>query len=134
MQERWDKPPGSEEDNLWDVKELAVARFEPGLRFSNHFEVVDNRVNEIYVRCGGSPMAAPGPRASDGLVVLGARIDRDAQEAVLYFKSALFNSAANKADAKGAAIVHHPIPTKITLLHRWYVRALMLSAVGNVVA
>ena len=134
MQERWDKPPGSEEDNLWDVKELAAAKFEPGLRFSNHFEVVDNKGSEIFVRCGGSPMTAPGLRASDGLVVLGARIDRDRQEAVLYFKSALYNSAANKADNKGAAIVHHPIPTKITWLHRWYVRALTQSAVGNVVA
>lgn len=132
MQERWDKPPGSEEDNLWDVKELAVARFEPGLRFSNHFEVVDNRGNEIYVRCGGSPMSAPGLRASDGLIVLGARIDRDAQQAELYFKSALFDSSATKT--KGAAIVHHPIPSKIIPLHRWYVRVLTLSGAANVQA
>ena len=132
MQERWDKPPGSEEDNLWDVKELAVARFEPGLRFSNHFEVVDNRGNEIYARCGGSPMSAPGLRASDGLIVLGARIDRDAQQAELYFKSALYDSSATKT--KGAAIVHHPIPPKIIPLHRWYVRVLTLSGAANVQA
>ncbi|KAI0480079.1 hypothetical protein GGR56DRAFT_671229 [Xylariaceae sp. FL0804] len=127
LQERYDKPPGTD-DNLWDVKDLAVSKFEKGLRFSNHFEVVEHRGNEIVVRCGGSPMNA-GLRDSDGLVFLSARIDKEALQAEFSLKSALFSSAAPHVE--GAP---HPIPPKITILHRWYVRMLVQSAVGNVTA
>lgn len=106
-----------------------MARYEPGLRFSNHFEVVENRGREIYVRCGGSPMTSPGLRASDGLIVLAARIDRDAQQAEFTFKTALFNSAAPHVEGAG-----HPVPPKIERLHRWYVRILTQAAVGKVTA
>ncbi|KAI1397918.1 hypothetical protein F4819DRAFT_58259 [Hypoxylon fuscum] len=125
LQERYDKPPGSE-DNLWRTSELALAKYEKGLRFSNHFEVVNNEGNEIVVRCGGSPMNA-GLRDSDGLVFLSAKIDKEAQQAEFRLKTALFSSAAPFVEGAG-----HPIPPKITFLHEWYVRILVQSAVGNV--
>lgn len=126
--ERYDKPAGSE-DNLWSVSELRVARYDKGLRFSNHFEVVENQGNEIYVRCGGSPLLAPGLRDSDGLIVFSARIDREAQQAEFSLKSTLFSSAA--VTQPGA---RHSVPPKIITAHKWYVRALTQSAVANVKA
>jgi hypothetical protein len=98
------------------------------MKFSNHFEVAENTGNEITVRCGGSPLE-PGLRNSDGLVTIGARIDREKQEAVFSLKSALFNSAGTFEEGAG-----HPIPPKITFLHRWYVRMLVQSAYGKVKA
>ncbi|KAK7746123.1 hypothetical protein SLS62_009502 [Diatrype stigma] len=129
FQERYDKVPGSEGD-LWDISDLAVARYEKGLRIANHFEVVERQGNEIYIRCGGSPLLAPGLRASDGLIVLSAHIDREAQQAEFRFKSALFSSAAETAapDAK------HPLPPKIVFLHRWYVRIMTQAAIARVKA
>ncbi|KAI0405385.1 hypothetical protein F4802DRAFT_180630 [Xylaria palmicola] len=127
LQERYDRPPGTD-DNLWRTSELAVSRFDKGVRFSNHFEVVENAGNEIVVRCGGSPLE-PGLRKSDGLIFLSARIDPEQQQAVFHFKSALFSSAAPKA---GGAPAPHPIPPKIEFLHGWYVRMLTQSAMKNV--
>ncbi|KAI1505442.1 hypothetical protein F5X99DRAFT_368002 [Biscogniauxia marginata] len=125
LQERYDKPPGTD-DNLWHVKDLAVSKYEKGLRFSNHFEVVEHQGNEIVVRCGASPLQ-PGLRNSDGLIFLSARIDREAQQAEFSLKSALFDSAAPHVEGAG-----HPISPKIVFLHRWYVRMLVQSAVRNV--
>ncbi|XXH05159.1 hypothetical protein Hte_011584 [Hypoxylon texense] len=126
--ERYDKPPGTE-GYLWRTSDLAAAQYEPGLKFSNHFEVVGNEGSEIAVRCGGSPLLQPGPRDSDGLVLLGARIDREAQQAELRLKSALYSSSGTFAEGAG-----HPVPPKIVFLHKWYVRALVQSAVANVKA
>ncbi|KAH8165726.1 hypothetical protein CIB48_g2540 [Xylaria polymorpha] len=125
LQERYDKPPGTD-DNLWHTAELAVSTFGKGLRFSNHFEVVENVGNEIVVRCGGSPLE-PGLRDSDGLIFLSAKIDPEQQLAVFHFKSALFSSSAPKVE--GAT---HPVPPKIIFLHPWYVRILTQSAMRNV--
>ncbi|KAI2630853.1 hypothetical protein GGR54DRAFT_173589 [Hypoxylon sp. NC1633] len=125
LQERYDKPPGTD-DNLWRTSELALAKYETGLRFSNHFEVVNNEGNEIAVRCGASPLEA-GLRNSDGLVFLSAKIDKEAQQAEFRLKSALFSSAA-----PFVAGAEHSIPPTGTFLHRWYVRILVQSAVGNV--
>ncbi|KAK8136236.1 hypothetical protein PG984_004176 [Apiospora sp. TS-2023a] len=136
LHERYDAPPGTE-DYTWKTSELAVAKYEPGFKFSNHFEVVQNSCsssrftragNEITVRCGGSPLQ-PGLRNSDGLVLISARIDHEKQEAVFSLKSALFDSAGSYG--KGAG---HPIPPKIIFLHPWYVRMLVQSGVGNVKA
>ncbi|KAI1771310.1 hypothetical protein F4818DRAFT_429683 [Hypoxylon cercidicola] len=123
--ERYDKPPGTE-GYLWHTSDLAVARYEPGLKFSNHFEVVSNEGNEIAVRCGGSPLQ-PGLRDSDGLIFFGAKIDREAQEAQLSLKSVLYSSSGSFAEGAG-----HPVPPKIVFLHKWYVRMLVQSAVANV--
>ncbi|KAI0165852.1 hypothetical protein GGR57DRAFT_138966 [Xylariaceae sp. FL1272] len=125
IQERYDKPPGTD-DNLWRTSELAVSRFDQGLRFSNHFEVVENSGNEIVVRCGGSPME-PGLRASDGLIWFSAKIDHEQQQAVFHLKSALFSSGAPKAEG-----VPHSIPPKMVSLHGWYVRMLTASAMRNI--
>ncbi|KAI6092668.1 hypothetical protein F4821DRAFT_224596 [Hypoxylon rubiginosum] len=125
--ERYDKPPGTE-SYLWDTSDLARARYEVGLKFSNHFEVVSNEGNEIAVRCGGSPLRV-GLRDSDGLVFFSARIDREAQQAEFRLKSALFSSGGTFAE--GAP---HPIPQKIVFAHKWYVRMLVASAVANVKA
>ncbi|KAI1755499.1 hypothetical protein F4782DRAFT_527551 [Xylaria castorea] len=125
LQERYDKPPGTD-DNLWHTSELAVSKFEKGLRFSNHFEVVENVGSEIMVRCGGSPLE-PGLRKSDGLIFLSAKIDPEQQLAVFHFKSALFSSSAPKGES-----ATHPVPRKVVLLHPWYVRMLTQSAMKNV--
>ncbi|KAI1393807.1 uncharacterized protein F4822DRAFT_386016 [Hypoxylon trugodes] len=125
--ERYDKPPGSE-NYLWHTSDLALAKYETGLKFSNHFEVVNNEGNEIIVRCGGSPMES-GLRNSDGLVVISAKIDQQAQQAELILKSALYNSAGSFAEGQG-----HPVPPKIVFAHRWYVRMLVQSAVKNIKA
>ncbi|KAI0122852.1 hypothetical protein BJ170DRAFT_114844 [Xylariales sp. AK1849] len=127
LHERYDAPPGTE-NYTWKTSDLAIAKYEEGLKFSNHFEVVENKGNEITVRCGGSPLE-PGLRNSDGLVLITARIDREKQQAVFSLKSALFNSASTSAEGSG-----HPIPPKITFLHRWYVRMLVQSGVGKVKA
>jgi hypothetical protein len=127
LQERYDKPPGTD-DNLWSTSQLAVAKYDKGLRFSNHFEVVENTGNEIVVRCGGSPLE-PGLRKSDGLIFLSARIDPEQQLAVFHFKSALFSSSAPKAEGG-----HISLPPAIVFLHGWYVRMLTLSAMKNVKA
>ncbi|KAK8100986.1 hypothetical protein PG999_011360 [Apiospora kogelbergensis] len=127
LHERYDAPPGSE-DYTWKTSELAVAKYEPSLKFSNHFEVVQNQGNEITVRCGGSPLQ-PGLRNSDGLILISARIDREKQEAVFSLKSALFDSAGSYNEGVG-----HPIPPKIVFLHRWYVRMLVQSGFGKVKA
>ncbi|KAK6855963.1 hypothetical protein PG995_008114 [Apiospora arundinis] len=127
LHERYDAPPGSE-GYTWKTSELAVAKYEPGLKFSNHFEVVQNQGNEITVRCGGSPLQ-PGLRNSDGLVLISARIDHEKQEAVFSLKSALFDSAGSYEKGVG-----HPIPPKIVFLHPWYVRILVQSGFGNVKA
>lgn len=124
---RYDAPPGTEH-YTWKTSELAVAKYEPGLKFSNHFEVVENKGDEVTVRCGGSPLQ-PGLRNSDGLVSISARIDREKQEAVFSLKSALYSSAADFPEGAG-----HPIPPKITFLHRWYVRMLVQSAYSKVKA
>lgn len=128
LQERNDAPPGTEGDT-WKTAELAVAKYEKGLRISNHFEVVENAGNEIAIRCGGSPLLSPGLRNSDGLILLSARIDREKQEAIFSFKSALFNSAGSFPEG-----VEHSVPSKIVHLHRWYVRILTQSGFGKVKA
>ncbi|KAI0874753.1 hypothetical protein GGS24DRAFT_500467 [Hypoxylon argillaceum] len=125
LQERYDKPAGTD-DNLWSTADLAVDKFKKGLRFSNHFEVVENSGKEIVVRCGASPLE-PGLRNSDGLIFLSAKIDPEQQQAVFHLKTALFNSGAPKV--KGAA---HSVPAKIEFLHAWYVRMLIESAMNNV--
>ncbi|KAI1769103.1 hypothetical protein GGR53DRAFT_475820 [Hypoxylon sp. FL1150] len=125
--ERYDKPPGTE-NYLWRTADLAAAKYEPGLKFSNHFEVVSNEGGEIAVRCGGSPLQA-GLRDSDGLVFFRARIDREAQLAEFTLKSALYSSSGTFAEGAG-----HPVPPKIEFLHKWYVRILVASAVANVKA
>ncbi|TRX89618.1 hypothetical protein FHL15_009527 [Xylaria flabelliformis] len=127
LQERYDKPPGTD-DNLWHTSELAVSNFKKGLRFSNHFEVVENVGNEIMVRCGGSPLE-PGLRNSDGLIFLSAKIDPEQQIAVFHFKSALFSSSAPKTKGTPAP---HSVPPKVVFLHPWYVRMLAQSAMQNV--
>ncbi|KAH6652191.1 hypothetical protein BKA67DRAFT_349911 [Truncatella angustata] len=128
LQERYDNPGPAAADNLWNTSQLAVAKYEKGMKFSNHFEVVENAGNEVTVRCGGTPLN-PGLRDSDGLILLSARIDREKQEAVFSFKSALFNSAGVFAPG-----TEHSVPSTITFLHRLYVRILTQAAYGNVKA
>lgn len=71
----------------------------------------------------------PGLRNSDGLILFSARIDKEKQEAVFSMKSALFDSAGTYSKDAG-----HPVPPKITFLHRWYVRMLVQSAMSRVKA
>ncbi|KAI0476869.1 hypothetical protein F4859DRAFT_65995 [Xylaria cf. heliscus] len=125
LQERYDKTPGTD-DNLWSTSELAESKFKKGLRFSNHFEVVDNTGSEIVVRCGASPLE-PGLRKSDGLIFLSAKIDPEQQLAIFHFKAALFSSSDPKV--KGAT---QSLPAPVVFLHALYVRILTHSAMRNV--
>ncbi|KAI1115131.1 hypothetical protein F5Y14DRAFT_147100 [Nemania sp. NC0429] len=125
LHERYDHPPGTD-DHLWNTSELAVAKYPKGLRFSNHFEVVENSGKEIVVRCGSSPLES-GLRKSDGLIFLSAKIDPEQEQAVFYFKSAFFSSGAPKV--KDAV---NSIPSVDAFLHRWYVRILTQSAIKHV--
>ncbi|KAI0199627.1 hypothetical protein F4808DRAFT_432316 [Astrocystis sublimbata] len=127
IQERYDKPEGTD-DNLWSTADLAVSKFQKGLRFVNHFEVVENGGSEIAVRCGASPLER-GLRPSDGLIFLSAKIDREQDIAVFHFKSALFSSSAPR---ERGVVTKHPIPAKVEFLHPWYIRMLTQSAMGNV--
>jgi len=129
-QQKYDRPAKTE-DNLWDIKDLATAKFDRGLRIVNHFEVVNKKRNEIWIRCGGSPMDS-GLRKSDGLIVLGARIDKAAQEVEFTFKSSLFNSSAPKPPRNTE--IKHSIPDKVVMLHQWYVKILTQAAMGRVMA
>ncbi|KAI1354621.1 hypothetical protein F5Y01DRAFT_255539 [Xylaria sp. FL0043] len=128
LQQRYDRPPGTD-DNLWHTSELAVSKFNKGLRFSNHFEVVENTGNEIVIRCGASPLLEPGLRKSDGLIFLSAKIDPESQHAVFHFKSSMFSSGAPKGES-----ATHGLPPKLIPLHEWYARMLINSAMKNVKA
>ncbi|KAI2469286.1 hypothetical protein F4781DRAFT_230015 [Annulohypoxylon bovei var. microspora] len=125
--ETYDKPAGTE-NYLWHTSDLKVAKYEKGLKFCNHFEVVNNEGNEIVVRCGGSPLQ-PGLRNSDGLIFFSAKIDKDTSQAEFKLKSTLFSSAGTFERDVG-----HSVPSTIKFLHQWYVRMLTSSGVGNVKA
>jgi hypothetical protein len=100
---------------LWTVDQLATSSYNRGDVLTDHFEVVDKSPNEITVRCGDTPRNS-GPRDSDGLFIIGARIDRERREAVLTLKSCLFISSRKVEGIAG------PMPIWMEQLHQWYAR------------
>lgn len=101
--------------NLWSREQLAASTYDKGTVITDHFEVVDKTADSITVRCGDSPRNQ-APRASDGLFVIGARVDKDRDEVELSLKSAFFSSEGKIEGRKG------PMPPHIEELHQWYSR------------
>ena len=99
---------------------MSTSKYEPGTQLSDHFEVVEKTSNEIVIRCGDSPRNE-GPRDSDGLLILGANIDKARGEAVLELKCCFFDSS-RKVEG-----IHGPVPIWSEVLHRWYSRVLMAA-------
>lgn len=88
---------------------------------TDHFEVVDRTPTSVVIRCGDSPRKQ-GPRDSDGLFVISAKVDRDSGTAQLALTSCFFNSAKPiKGDAG-------PMPLWMEYLHRLYSRIWLVSA------
>lgn len=108
------------ENQLFDRQQLATSKYELGTRFSDHFEVVERTNNSVVVRAGGSPLE-PGPREMDGLLVLSAKVDKEAGTVDVGIKSVFLNSAEPIRDGK------KPGPFIAEILHRYYARAMVDS-------
>lgn len=106
---------------MWSRQQLAGASYEPGTYLTDHFEVVERTSTSVTIRCGDSPRNQ-GPRASDGLFVISAKVDREAGVAHLGLKSAFFHSHQKIEGSKG------PMPAWMDRLHQWYSRIWMASA------
>lgn len=108
---------------LFSRAELASSSYGAGTQFLNHFEVLEKspHTGEILVRGGGSPVTARGPRETDSVLLMGCRIDRDAGEAELFLRSGFLNGVEKAPDGV------MPLPYHIELLHRLYVRAMVLN-------
>ncbi|PNP51026.1 hypothetical protein THARTR1_08254 [Trichoderma harzianum] len=122
LHRKWYGPETSSQ--LWTRDQLAASTYEVGTTVTDHFEVVDRTPNEILVRAGGSPREQGG-RPADGLFAIGAVVDHDAQVARLTLKSCLFSSHRKIEGDKG------PMPAPVELLHQWYSRVLLVSAVSR---
>lgn len=103
------------EKQLWDTEELAASTYDKGTVITDHFEVVEKTPTSITVRCGDSPRNK-GLRASDGLFVISATIDKPREEVELRLKSVLFQSEGTVVGTKG------PMPPWMEELHQWYAR------------
>ncbi|KAL7619471.1 hypothetical protein AAE478_010010 [Parahypoxylon ruwenzoriense] len=108
------------ESQLFSKQQLASSKYELGARLSDHFEVIERTGNSIVMRSGGSPLE-PGPRDMDGLLVVSAKVDKEAGTVDVALKSAFFNSAAPVTDGK------KPAPFFVELIHRYYSRAMVDS-------
>ncbi|KAF7297224.1 hypothetical protein MIND_00955500 [Mycena indigotica] len=107
--------------DLWDPPELKGSTYPVGTRVTDHFEVLEHTASSITLRAGDSPRIA-GPRDSDGLIELGAKVRQD--EGVVEFT---FKSVFYKGDGPG-----QPMPDLIQWLHRLYTKLLVESALKNV--
>lgn len=102
-------------NQLWDTEQMATSNYDKGTCIVDHFEVVDKNSTSITVRCGDSPRNK-GPRASDGLFVVSATVDKAREEVELQLKSVLFTSQGKIPGIKG------PMPPWMEELHQWYAR------------
>lgn len=123
LQRKWYGPETSQQ--LWSRQQLASASYEPGTRITDHFEVVDRTPTEVVIRCGDSPRNS-GPRPSDGLFVISAKVDREKGVAHLGLKSCLFHSHEKVGGTAG------PMPPWMEHLHQWYARIWMASASSRI--
>jgi hypothetical protein len=106
---------------LWTVPELKSSNYNTGTQVTDHFEVVNRTPAEITVRAGDSPRKA-GPRDSDGLFVISAKVDKAAGVVELGLKSCFFTSGQKVESVNG------PMPRWMEELHQWYSRIWMASA------
>ena len=102
---------------LWDPDQLMSSTYEKGTQITDHFEVLEKTATSITVRAGDTPRTS-GPRASDGLFVISATVDKLHDEVELSVKSVFFSSEGKVAGNKG------PMPPWIEELHQWYSRLL----------
>ncbi|KAK1753034.1 hypothetical protein QBC47DRAFT_404395 [Echria macrotheca] len=102
---------------LWTTQQLNTSTYDVGTQLTDHFEVIDKTPTEIVVRCGDSPRNM-GPRASDGVFIISAEVDKEHNEAVVGVKSVFFDSSRKMEGIQG------PVPYWIELPHRWYSRLL----------
>ncbi len=110
---------------LWTVDELSQSTYPVGAKLTDHFEVLERTSTEVVVRAGDSPRNA-GPRASDGLFVISAEIDKERNEAVLGLKSCFFNGVDKTQGVQG------PMPGWVEELHQWYARLWMVTGAARV--
>ncbi|KAF2226655.1 hypothetical protein BDZ85DRAFT_230194 [Elsinoe ampelina] len=107
---------------LWDTKDLAASTYEVGTYITDHFEVLSKTPESVIVRCGDSPRVQE-PRASDGLFEMVAIPDKENGEVEFQLKSVFFNADAKKEGS--------PMPKHVEILHRWYTKVWMESAVRS---
>ncbi|OAA67807.1 hypothetical protein SPI_00002 [Niveomyces insectorum RCEF 264] len=102
-------------NQLWDTKQLATSAYDKGTIITDHFEVVEKTPTSITVRCGDTPRHQ-GLRASDGLFVISATVDKGREEVELQLKSVFFSSQGKISGSKGS------MPPWMEELHQWYAR------------
>jgi len=100
---------------LWTNEELAQSNYDKGTCIADHFEVVEKTPTAITVRCGDSPRKQD-PRASDGLFIISATVDKQREEVELRLKTCLFSSEGTIQGTKG------PMPAWMEEMHQWYAR------------
>lgn len=100
---------------LWTKQQLSESSYDKGTMIVDHFEVVEKTPTSITVRCGDTPRKQ-ALRPSDGLFVIGARVDESRDEVELTLKSCLFSSEGKVAGKAG------PMPPWMEELHQWYAR------------
>lgn len=110
-------------DHAFTAAEVRAANYAVGEHLMDHFEVVDRPAGAVVMRAGGSPRE-PAGRETDGLLVVGVRIDGAAGEAELRLESLFFNSRD-----KVPGTTTSPV---LTQLHLLYARALVVSGVQGV--
>jgi len=107
---------------LWDRKELKESTYPVGTIVTDHFEVIAHTPESVIVRCGDSPRIKEA-RASDGMFEMRAEVREEEGVAQFELKSVFYQGLGK---AEGA-----PMPWHIELLHRWYDKFLMESAVRS---
>ncbi|KAL1888452.1 hypothetical protein Sste5346_009569 [Sporothrix stenoceras] len=106
---------------LWDPEELQTSNYDKGTQITDHFEVLEKTPTSITVRAGDTPRTR-GPRASDGLYIISATVDKPNELVELSVKSVFFSSEGKVEGKKG------PMPPWIDELHQWYSRVLNETA------
>lgn len=113
LDRKWRGPETAHQ--LWTNEQLATSTYDKGTQITDHFEVLERTPTAVTIRCGDSPRNQ-GLRPSDGLFIIGARVDKERQEVELTLKSCLYSSEGTVQGFKG------PMPPRIEELHQWYAR------------
>lgn len=112
---------------VWDQKALISSPYDVGTEITDHFVVLEKTPTSILIRCGDSPLNTPeGPRPSDGLFEIAAKADLEKGFAEFSLKS-VFYQGLGKAEGTAS-----PMPDWVILLHQWYDKLLLESALGQV--
>ncbi|KIH87974.1 hypothetical protein SPBR_05274 [Sporothrix brasiliensis 5110] len=106
---------------LWDTEQLQTSTYDKGTQLVDHFEVLEKTPTSITVRAGDTPRTK-GPRASDGIFIISATVDKAHEQVELSLKSVFFSSEGKIAGNKS------PMPPWIEELHQWYSRIMSETA------